>query len=325
MADDFFATFSADNDPQFDEENDNNGDADIFGTGQTFGFTFDEDAKNEYSSSFSRDSSSLSIESIFYSEGFRPAGFQSAAVSPIDPKAFNSMNMKRFGSHQRLHNFSFMTPQPVPIAKRGITPLPSKLCTAAMEKFKPRKNQKKIEMWHSSSVYGAATDELFYQLLISPSFTINPTACGFIPSLFWPNKEFTFADIVFDSFQRKNNINCRFIHKLYNAIQFTKMYPIYTEMIGVSFITTNVLKVNKHCFARLLNIKSIDGGLFHGQGNFPSIGFKELTKEEAEVYCDGVNIDDVNYDDIRLLVHTKGMFTANWDENVVFRVINSLK
>ena len=296
---------------------------DIFGTGQTFGFTFDEDAKNEYSSSFSRDSNSFSFESVLFSEGFRQPAFQSAAVSPIEPKTM--FNMKRFGSHQRLHNFSFFTAQPVPIAKRAITPLPSKLCTAAMEKFKPRRNQKKIEPWHSQSAYGAATDELFYQLLVSSNFTINPTACGFIPSLFWPDREFSFADIVFDGFQRKNNINCRFIHKLYNAIQFTKMYPIYTEMIGVQFITQNVLKVNKHCFARLLNIKTIDGGLFHGQGNFPSIGFKELTKEEAEVYCDGVNIDDVNYDDIRLLVHTKGIFTANWNENIVFQAINTCR
>ena len=318
---DFFSEFFQDGVSQYGDDQSMN--QDMFGTGQTFGFTFDEDAKNDYSSSISRDSNSISFESIFFSEGLHQPAFQSAAVSPIEPKT--TLNIKRFGSHQRLHNFSFYTAQPVPIAKRAIAPLPSKLCAAAMEKFKPRRNQKKIVEWHSSSALGAATDDLFYQLLISPNFTINPTACGFIPSLFWPDKEFAFADIVFDGFQRKNNVNCRFLHKLYNAIQFTRFYPNYTEMIGVQFITKNVLKVNKHCFARLLNIKAIDGGLFHGQGNFPSIGFKELTKDEAEVYCRGVNIDDVNYDDIRLLIHTKGLFTADWNENIIFQAINSYR
>ena len=318
---DYFAEFCPDGTQIMDDDQDTG--PDIFGTGQPFGFTFDEDAKHEYSSSFSRDSNSFSFESLLFTDGFKQPTFQSAAPSPLEPKT--GFNIKRFGSHQRLHNFNFFTAQPIPITKRPIISLPSQLCPAAMEKFKPRRNQKKIEPWHSTSAYGAATDGLFYQLLISPNFTINPTTCGFIPSLFWPDKEFPFADIVLDGFQRKNNINCRFIHKLYNALQFTRMFPNYTEMIGVQFITKNVLKVNKHCFARLLNIKTIDGGLFHGQGNFPSIGFKELTKDEAEVYCDGVNIDDVNFDDIRLLVHTKSLFTANWNENIVFQAMNSFR
>ena len=157
------------------------------------------------------------------------------------------------------------------MAAAAATPFFGKIELSAMDQFKPRTSHGKINQWNSSTPQAARTDQLFNDICLNSAATLNPVTLGFIPSHFWPNKDYSFADIVFDFFQRKNNTNCRFLHKLYNALKISQISPTYSELAGVQWITPNVIKVSKGQFARLLGIKSIDGSLFHQQGNFPWI------------------------------------------------------
>lgn len=328
MSDEFgFDDFDPFSSMQQEDQGDQN--TDPFGTGETFGndpFNFDQDAKNDYSSSFSCDSNSFNRDrAAYFSEPFRNTRIQSAGLSPIEfPTSPQHMHMLH--PQQRLRSFNGMTaPNMVPIAKRPLGPtLPSKLCAAAMDSFIPRaKRGKKTEMWHSLDQISARTDDQFNAILDANAFFINPAQCGFIPSLFWPNKDYVFGDIIQDFFQRKSNVNCRFVHKLYNALKIVQLYPSMKELIGIEWVTPHILKCRKWTFARLLGIKSIDGGLFHKQGNFPSLGFKELNLDEANVYCQGADISDVDFDNVKLLVHAPGQFTSNWNEKIVFQLTNN--
>ncbi|EAY20823.1 hypothetical protein TVAG_436470 [Trichomonas vaginalis G3] len=332
MSDDFtFDDFDFDNQGQGSNQQEDQ--TDLFGTGETFAqdFSFDEVARNDYSSSFSCDSSSINQNySPYFSEPFRNPRIQSqgmsAGLSPIDMSASQS-NIRMLNSQQRLRSFNGLTsPNMVPLSKRPIhQTLPSKFCAAAMDTFIPRaKRSKRAEIWQSTDPISARTDDQFNSILQTNSHFINPSQCGFIPSLYWPNKDFLLGDIILDFFQRKSNINCRFIHKLYNALRIVQIYPMLKELIGIEWISPNILKVRKCCFARLLGIKSIDGGLFHKQGNFPSLGFRELTMDEANVYCQGLDISDVDYENVKLLVHAPGQITANWNEKLVFGMTNSV-
>lgn len=157
-------------------------------------------------------------------------------------------------------------------------------------------------------------DALFEQKCHDKDFVINPSRIGLIPSKFWPDRNFAFGDIVADFFQRKNNANCRFSHKLYNAIQISKMMPDLLIFTGVEWVGKYVLKVNKKRFARLLGIHSIDGSLFHQQGNFSTHGFVEVGGEEAKRLIGEEEFNTMDLEVVRLLMHNQGIFNRDTTE-----------
>ena len=182
------------------------------------------------------------------------------------------------------------------------------------EKFTTRKSNRKIDLWVSSTPSAARTDQLFNDILIKRNVTLNPLRMGFIPSYFWVDKEVPLVDLVYDFFQRKNHANCRFFHKLYNALRMGSISDIYAEIAGVQWITDTVFKVNKGQFARLLGIKAIEGSLFHQQGNFPTHGFVELNIQQAKILCPAYNLNLIDFDDVRLMIHQPGIFTRTCNE-----------
>jgi len=159
-----------------------------------------------------------------------------------------------------------------------------------------------------------SNDEAFYNLCNDREFTINPRRLGFIPSSFWPDQEFVFGDVVVDFFQRKNNANCRFSHKLFNAIQISKLVPNMLQYTGVEWVGPLVLKVNKKQFARLLGIHSIDGSLFHQQGNFTTHGFNEVGGEEAKSLIGEEAFTAMDFETVRLLIHQQKIFIRDCTE-----------
>ena len=180
--------------------------------------------------------------------------------------------------------------------------------------FKVRTNGREWTPWVSKNPLAIVTDRIFNEYMSSSIITINPVDYGFIPSYFWPNKQILFRDIVFDFFQRKNNVNMRFIIKLYNAIILGSVSDVFYQITGVRWVNDYVIEVTKGSFARLLGIKTIDGSLFHQQGNFPTNGFIELDYEKASQLCKGYDLSKVDYDDVRLLVHAPGKFVRNVPE-----------
>lgn len=163
----------------------------------------------------------------------------------------------------------------------------------------------------------SSIDEEFNTVCDDKEIKFNPHKLGFIPQKFWPNKDFTFGELVRDFFQKKNNANSRFYHKLYNALKISEDDPFYSIYLGIEWINDQVLKVDKKKFARLLGIKTIDGSLFHQQGNFPSHGFIELATNNALNYVSERDLTDVDYENIRLLVHQAGVFVRGCTEEAI--------
>jgi len=171
-------------------------------------------------------------------------------------------------------------------------------------------------------VVQALTDEdnEFKAVCQDRAITFNPQKLGFIPTKFWPDQDYTFGDLVTEFFQRKSHSNSRFSHKLYNALKISNSDPFYSMYLGVEWVTDRVLKVDKKAFARLLGVKTIDGSLFHQQGNFPSHGFVELKSTELSLYnIPPEALEGVDYDNVRLLVHTAGVFVKNCTEDSIER------
>ncbi|OHT11750.1 hypothetical protein TRFO_18731 [Tritrichomonas foetus] len=166
-------------------------------------------------------------------------------------------------------------------------------------------------------IEGPTSNTAYQEALNDQQLTVSPQALGFLPSNYWLNLDSSFGELVTKFFQRKNNANCRFPHKLYNALAIVQQDPKMYNLLGVKWITDNVFKVDKLIFGRVLGISSIDGGLFHRQGNFPSHGFKELNATEIAEIKKTYDVSDVDQDRIRLMHHP--MFSKTSDEDSVNR------
>jgi len=149
----------------------------------------------------------------------------------------------------------------------------------------------------------------------SSALRFNPKQLGFIPSNLWVDRETDFSQTVSDFFRRKNNQNCRFIHKLYNGLRLVEADSMFLPFVGVSWLNASILKVDKVVFARLLGIRSIDGSLFHQQGNFPSHGFVEIGAGDVREMCPpDVDLSGIDFGNVRLVFHLEGVFTKGCTE-----------
>lgn len=224
-------------------------------------------------------------------------------------------------------NFQFPVSLPSPLHRRELsmpTKLPPppempKLPTTSAESFMAPSSTgfAPVHQRNKTQPPMNLDNEAFNTICADKELKFNPHQLGFIPSKIWPDQEYTFGELVQDFFQRKNNANSRFSHKLYNALRIAEFDPFYVEFLGVSWVNHNVLKVNKNVFARLLGIKTIDGSLFHQQGNFPSHGFLALDPVTARKCTIGCDISDVDFENVRLLFHQQGIFVRGCTEKAL--------
>jgi hypothetical protein len=170
---------------------------------------------------------------------------------------------------------------------------------------------------HSQHVPSFEPDAEFAKVCACSSPKFHPRRMGFIPITFWPEHEYTFGELVADFFQKKNHSNSRFSHKLYNALKIADQKPFYVGFLGVEWISETMLKVDKRAFARLLGIKTIDGSLFHQQGNFPSHGFVQVWEKVARQTLSEADLEGVDDDTVRLLTHQPGIFIRGCTEEAL--------
>lgn len=160
-------------------------------------------------------------------------------------------------------------------------------------------------------------ENLFDACMANLTFAFDPKALGFIPLSFWPETIAPFSSLVTDFFRKKNNPRCRFHYKLYNALKMTTAFPYITPVIGVEWISDYILLVHKNEFARLLGISTIEGCLFHKQGNFSAYGFVSPDPEEAIKVLGEEKYRNFDYVHGKLLVHKDRKFHRNCTESEI--------
>lgn len=149
--------------------------------------------------------------------------------------------------------------------------------------------------------------------------TIDPIRLRFVPISSWTSKQVSLSYLEETYFSRKNNVNRRFEHKLWNALQITKAFPNLISQVGVVWISNTIFKVYKSIFARLLHIRCINGGLFHKQGNFTCHGFVVLTESEissSKIFQNSLLLD-VDYRNVVCVAHKNRSFTMDAPESTI--------
>lgn len=149
------------------------------------------------------------------------------------------------------------------------------------------------------------------------SETIDPTMLGFVPTGSWTSKTVSLQYLHDTYFSRKNNINRRFEHKLWNCLRITSVYPSMTKIVGVIWVSETVIKVYKHQFAKFLNINCVDGGLFHKQGNFTRHGFTMVNEHTARQMLTEDVLSDVDFREVVLIAHKDSTFTMTSSERTI--------
>jgi hypothetical protein len=140
------------------------------------------------------------------------------------------------------------------------------------------------------------------------SLIFSPRDLGFIPAP-WPDHSQTFGELVSNFFRRRSSASTRFLHKLVNAIKIVEENSACYDLVGVAWVTSDILRVDKIKFARLLGVRTIDPSLFHKQGNFPTHGFVEVCCDDAHKVLRKNELKGVDFDVVRLVTHAAGAFT----------------
>lgn len=193
-------------------------------------------------------------------------------------------------------------------------PAPARTKTPRQKK-EPKPKQLPMDL----NIDGPSSNIAFQNAMADGTLCFSPQTLKFLPSNYWIQYESTFNDLVTKFFQRKNNANCRFPHKLHNALSIVDQDDSMYHLLGVKWVDDRVFKVDKLIFGRLLGLSagSIDGSLFHRQGNFTSHGFVEVTDVDMNHLKQQYNISDVDMDRVRLLHHKDGVFVKGCDEDSV--------
>ncbi|OHT14179.1 hypothetical protein TRFO_43160 [Tritrichomonas foetus] len=148
----------------------------------------------------------------------------------------------------------------------------------------------------------------FEEVCSDNSITLNPDRLHFIPVNSWNSESITFGQLVASFFRKRNSTYCKFPFKLYNALKITEYLPEFIPHIGVQWATDSIIKVDREPFARLIGVKTIEGGLFHQQGNFPSHGFMELPFKESDQLSRSLNFGPADLSVVRYVTHMAGKF-----------------
>ena len=97
----------------------------------------------------------------------------------------------------------------------------------------------------------------------------------------------------------------------------TTYFPNIIPIIGVEWISDYILLVHKNEFARLLGVRTIEGCLFHKQGNFSAYGFVSPSPEEAIEVMGEEAYKHFDYVSGKLLVHKDRLFHKNCTEKEI--------
>jgi hypothetical protein len=129
---------------------------------------------------------------------------------------------------------------------------------------------------------------------------LRPIDLGFLPKSEWTASQFSLWDLRKMYFTRRNGIARQFEFKLYNALCITTAFPAAYEFVGAVWVCDRVMKIQASAFANLLGIHTVQGGLFHKQGNFSRHGFDHIFKSSSMELAKMPECEEVDDYQVRL-------------------------
>ena len=91
-----------------------------------------------------------------------------------------------------------------------------------------------------------------------------------------PEQLVTLGTLIANHFRARSTRKLRFEHKLWNALALTARYPELIDIIGISWETKDILRVDRDAFGSLLGLTRPTAALFNPQGSLQSHGFQEV-------------------------------------------------
>ena len=168
------------------------------------------------------------------------------------------------------------------------------------------KNKNKFNEFdpYQNALSSGEYDHLFHTL-------INPFKLGFLPQDIAVDDDYTLDSLILSHFKSRSTRRVRVEHKLWNALCITKANPIMYKAVGIIWISSSIIKVNRTIFANLLGLAKPAAGLFYVQGIFPAHGFIELSTSQAEAEVDKSKLQDVDGNYVKLYKHQYDLFSID--------------
>lgn len=141
----------------------------------------------------------------------------------------------------------------------------------------------------------------------------NPLELNFLPKELFATQSMTLKYVIENFFHARSTKNLRFEHKLWNALALSTHFPDLIHILGIQWVSNDVLKVNRDRFGSLINVTKPSAALFNNQGSFQTHRFLEVSKHEAihTFNIPPASIEDVDESVVRLYRHSDGLLRAN--------------
>lgn len=149
--------------------------------------------------------------------------------------------------------------------------------------------------------------ELVWRKLLFSSI-INLNKLGFTPHTF-PNPIIPFQLVFELYFRRRCSKRHPFFNKLANMLRITNYFPEFYSILGVIWVNGHYFKVNRNIFGKTINNNSSNSALFNNSGIFIQHGFTEVPEATVRAAVDVGDIDDVDFNKVRVLTDTKENFS----------------
>ena len=137
---------------------------------------------------------------------------------------------------------------------------------------------------------------------------INPKEIGLLPSELWDdyNAEMPFDQIVNKFFLPRGVM--RLPMKLFNALKISQLSPIFEPLVGATWLTDEIIRINVQRFARLINVQDPNRVLFSSNGFLTKIGFQEMNLTQLNNLDPDVDLVGVDLIHVKLIFHPSHKF-----------------
>ncbi|OHT11561.1 hypothetical protein TRFO_18916 [Tritrichomonas foetus] len=157
-------------------------------------------------------------------------------------------------------------------------------------------------------------DMTFEEAYSNDTLYLMPTALKLLPEKYWESqpKTLTFKQLVDDYFKQTRNNNATFMLKLYNLLMITSNVPMLEKAIGIKWVSPRVIEVSRLGLVNIFKVResTVDGAMFHRQGNFSTHQFVEIGEVNYKKYefYEYPNIEKIP-GDTKFFIHEPRVFT----------------
>ncbi|OHT14119.1 hypothetical protein TRFO_03146 [Tritrichomonas foetus] len=138
---------------------------------------------------------------------------------------------------------------------------------------------------------------------------IDPVAAGLLPTDSWPTHPIPLSECVEQIFQTRQKM--KMPYKLFNALKISEISHAYAPLMGVTWFSNEVIRINLQKFARLLGVKDAHKVLYSSHGVLARFGFAAMDLKQMDEFGPDYDMTGIDMTTVKLIFHPSHRFNMH--------------